>query len=125
VNTGMEYEDILMRNQELMAQIEQLHKKIAYLEEQAKEAHELTMRIMLERDKTERLCNDAKKSAEEWEDDALRLMKERNEALKERDEARRIAAYQYAKHSNYGDESFAMRNFFQFHKWEYLKEDGK
>ena len=44
---------------------------------------------------------------------------------KERDEARRIAAYQYAKHSNYGDESFAMKNFFQFHKWEYLKEDGK
>jgi hypothetical protein len=43
----------------------------------------------------------------------------------ERDEARRIAAYQYAKHSNYGDESFAMKNFFQFHKWEYLKEDGK
>jgi len=44
---------------------------------------------------------------------------------RERDEARRIAAYQYAKHSNYGDESFAMKNFFQFHKWEYLKEDGK
>ena len=43
----------------------------------------------------------------------------------ERDEARRIAAYQYAKHSNYGDESFAMKNFFQFHKWEYLKEDCK
>jgi len=43
----------------------------------------------------------------------------------ERDEARRIAAYQYAKHSNYGDESFAMKNFFQFHKWEYLKENGK
>jgi hypothetical protein len=47
------------------------------------------------------------------------------ELIKERDEARRIAAYQYAKHSNYGDESFAMKNFFQFHKWEYLKEDGK
>ena len=47
------------------------------------------------------------------------------DALRERDDARRIAAYQYAKHSNYGDESFAMRNFFQFHKWEYLKEDGK
>jgi uncharacterized coiled-coil DUF342 family protein len=61
MNTGMEYEDILMRNQELMAQIEQLHKKIAYLTEQA----------------------------ERWEDDALRLMKERNDALKERDEARR------------------------------------
>ena len=44
---------------------------------------------------------------------------------KERDEARRVAAYQYAKHSNYGDESFAMKNFFQFHKWEHLKEDGK
>jgi hypothetical protein len=47
------------------------------------------------------------------------------ELRKERDEARRIAAYQYAKHSNYGDESFAMKNFFQFHKWEYLKEDDK
>lgn len=47
------------------------------------------------------------------------------DALRERDEARRIAAYQYSKHSNYGDESFAMKNFFQFHKWEYLKEDGK
>jgi hypothetical protein len=47
------------------------------------------------------------------------------DALRERDDARRIAAYQYAKHSNYGDESFAMRNFFQFHKWEHLKEDGK
>jgi hypothetical protein len=47
------------------------------------------------------------------------------DALRERNEARRIAAYQYAKHSNYGDESFAMKNFFQFHKWEYLKEDGK
>jgi len=47
------------------------------------------------------------------------------ELRKERDDARRIAAYQYAKHSNYGDESFAMKNFFQFHKWEYLKEDGK
>jgi|694.fasta_scaffold00120_8 hypothetical protein len=55
MNTGMEYEDILMRNQELMAQTEQLHKKIAYLTEQA----------------------------ERWEDDALRLMKERNEALGE------------------------------------------
>ena len=51
--------------------------------------------------------------------DAIRLL------VKERDEARRIAAYQYSKHSNYGDESFAMKNFFQFHKWEYLKEDGK
>ena len=47
------------------------------------------------------------------------------DALRERDDARRIAAYQYAKHSNYGDESFAMRNFFQFHKREHLKEDGK
>ena len=51
--------------------------------------------------------------------DTIRLL------VKERDEARRIAAYQYSKHSNYGDESFAMKNFFQFHKWEYLKEDGK
>ena len=42
-------------------EIEQLQKKIAYLEEQA----------------------------ERWEEDALRLMKERNDALRERDEARR------------------------------------
>ena len=52
-------------------------------------------------------------------------IKEIERLRKERDEARRVAAYQYAKHSNYGDESFAMRNFFQFHKWEHLKEDGK
>jgi hypothetical protein len=42
-------------------EIEQLKKKITYLEEQA----------------------------ERWEDDALRLMEERNKALEERDEARR------------------------------------
>jgi hypothetical protein len=54
-----------------------------------------------------------------------RLRQEQNALRAERDEARRVAAYQYAKHSNYGDESFAMKNFFQFHKWEYLKEDGK
>ena len=54
-----------------------------------------------------------------------RLRQENATLTAERDEARRIAAYQYAKHSNYGDESFAMKNFFQFHKWEYLKEDGK
>ena len=34
--------------------------------------------------------DDAREQAERWEDDALRLMKERNEALKERDEARRM-----------------------------------
>lgn len=47
------------------------------------------------------------------------------ELERERDEARRIAAYQYAKHSNYGDESFAMKNFFQFHKWDCFKEVNK
>jgi hypothetical protein len=42
-------------------EIEQLHKKIAYLTEQV----------------------------DRWEDDALRLMEERNKALEERDEAKR------------------------------------
>ena len=57
--------------------------------------------------------------------DLERAQNEIKKLKQERDEARRIAAYQYSKHSNYGDESFAMKNFFQFHKWEYLKEDGK
>jgi len=61
-----------------------------------------------------------------WARKKLQQMADRIHILTtERDEARRIAAYQYSKHSNYGDESFAMKNFFQFHKWEYLKEDNK
>jgi hypothetical protein len=43
-------------------------------------------------------------------------MQERNEALKERDEARRIAAYQYAKHHN-GEEETLQNNFFKLNGW--------
>jgi hypothetical protein len=60
--------------------------------------------------------DDAREQAERWEDDALRLMQERNEALKERDEARRIAAYQYAKHHN-GEEETLQNNFFKLNGW--------
>ena len=60
--------------------------------------------------------DDAREQAERWEDDALRLMQERNEALKERDEARRIAAYQYAKHHN-GEEETLQNNFFKLKGW--------
>jgi hypothetical protein len=41
----------------------------------------------------------------------------------ERDEARRIAAYQYAKHHN-GDEDTLTRNFFAFRGWDCHKEKG-
>jgi uncharacterized coiled-coil DUF342 family protein len=41
----------------------------------------------------------------------------------ERDEARRIAAYQYAKHHN-GDEDTLVRNFFAFRGWDCHKEKG-
>lgn len=39
----------------------------------------------------------------------------------ERDEARRIAAYQYAKHHN-GDEDTLVRNFFEFRGWDCSKD---
>lgn len=48
------------------------------------EAADAIERLIKERD-------DAREQAERWEDDALRLMEERNKALEERDEARRIA----------------------------------
>ena len=38
------------------------------------------------------------------------------DALRERDEARRVAAYQYAKHHN-GDEDTLVKNFFEFRGW--------
>jgi hypothetical protein len=38
----------------------------------------------------------------------------------ERDEARRIAAYQYAKHHN-GDEDTLVKNFFEFRGWDCFK----
>jgi hypothetical protein len=47
------------------------------------------------------------------------------DALRERDEARRVAAYQYAKHHN-GDEGTLVKNFFEFRGWGcYKEEDDK
>jgi len=44
-------------------------------------------------------------------EEAIRTLRE------ERDEARRIAAHQYAKHHN-GDEDTLVKNFFEFRGWE-------
>ena len=46
------------------------------------EAADAIERLIKERD-------DSRDQAERWEDDALRLLKERNDAMEERDEARR------------------------------------
>jgi hypothetical protein len=75
VNTGMEYEDILMRNQELMAIINRL----------TIERDELVTKTY----KLEKERDDAREQEERFSDDALRLMHERNNALRERDAARR------------------------------------
>ena len=63
-----------MTNQELL-------NRIAELERDAEIKYENHKRIVA----------DLTEQAERWEDDALRLMEERNKALKERDEARREA----------------------------------
>jgi hypothetical protein len=53
-------------------------------------------------------------------DAAIRTIRRLRE---ERDEARRIAAYQYAKHHN-GDEDTLVKNFFEFRGWDCHKEKG-
>lgn len=64
--------------------------------------------------------DDAREQAERWEDDALRLMQERNTAERERDDARFAAAYQYAKHHN-GDLHTLMDNFCKLKGWEKIR----
>ena len=54
-------------------------------------------------------------------DEAIMLIER---LIVERDEARRVAAYQYAKHHN-GDEDTLVKNFFEFRGWDCFKEDGK
>jgi len=61
---------------------------------------------------------------EDWKECFTDLAKERDllwddleRVTKERDEARRIAAYQYAKHHN-GNEDTLVRNFFEFRGWD-------
>ena len=46
-------------------------------------------------------------------DEAIMLIER---LIVERDEARRVAAYQYAKHHN-GDEDTLVKNFFEFRGW--------
>ncbi len=73
-------------------EIEQLKKKITYLTEQV----------------------------DRWEDDALRLMKERNEALKERDEARR----EVCELKSYNFESkITPKAYAELRKWDCFKEE--
>ena len=84
MNTGMEYEDILMRNQELMAIINRL----------TIERDELVTKTY----KLEKERDDAREQEERFSDDALRLMHERNNALRERDEARREVCRNEANH---------------------------
>jgi hypothetical protein len=56
--------------------------------------------------------------AERWEDDALRLMQERNVALKERDDARRTVLLWLEEHCT-ADE---LADEIKQRGWEYLKE---
>ena len=86
---------------------------------------------------------DAEEQAERWEDDALRLMKERNEAMdevsllrstvtdlnieieqlrKERDEARREVCE--LKSHNF-EEKISPKAYAELRKWDCYKEDGK
>jgi chromosome segregation ATPase len=64
--------------------------------------------------------DEAREQAERWEDDALRLMQERNAAERERDDARFTAAHQYAKHHN-GDMQTLMDNFCKLKGWEKIR----
>ena len=64
--------------------------------------------------------DEARKEAESWQDDALRMMQERNFAERERDDARFAAAYQYAKHHN-GDMQTLMDNFCKLKGWEKIR----
>ncbi len=67
--------------------------------------------------------DEAREQAERWEDDALRLMQERNAAERERDDARFTAAYQYANHHN-GDLHTLMDNFCKLKGWEKIRFFG-
>jgi len=79
----------------------------------ARELEREIARITAERD-------EARKEAESWQDDALRMMQERNFAERERDDARFAAAYQYAKHHN-GDMQTLMDNFCKLKGWEKIR----
>ena len=75
----------------------------------ADEAAELIQRLTAERD-------EARRDAERWEDDALRLLNERNAAQRERDEARREVCYASTQ---------PPRECAVDRGWDCFKEDGK
>jgi chromosome segregation ATPase len=68
----------------------------------------------LERLRAER--DEARRDAERWEDDALRLLNERNAAQRERDEARREVCYASTQ---------PPRECAVDRGWDCFKEDGK
>ena len=106
-----------MTNQELL-------NRIAELERDAEIKYENHKRIVA----------DLTEQAERWEDDALRLMKERNEALKERDEARRSCC-EFAAMVDSADTVVMYVDSNRFHEiamrdmksrgWDCFKENGK
>jgi hypothetical protein len=66
--------------------------------------------------------DDAREQAERWEDDALRLMTERNKALEERDAARRaycMAAYRLDPKGESTPMSIAHQQ-----GWDCFRKDG-
>ena len=60
--------------------------------------------------------DEARRDAERWEDDALRLLNERNAAQRERDEARREVCYASTQ---------PPRECAEDRGWDCFKEDGK
>jgi chromosome segregation ATPase len=70
--------------------------------------------VEIERLRKER--DDAREQAERWEDDALRLLNERNAAQRERDEARREVCYASTQ---------PPRECAEDRGWDCYKEDGK
>jgi hypothetical protein len=74
----------MARGLQLIRRKGELRAEIARVEtELAERSAEMYFSLKRERD-------EARQDAERWEDDALRLLNERNAALKERDEARRM-----------------------------------
>ncbi len=81
----------------------------------ADEAAELIQRLTAERD-------EARRDAERWEDDALRLLNERNAAQRERDEARREVSF-LRPSVCLGAQT--AHEYADARGWECFKEDGK
>lgn len=73
----------------------------------------------------ERERDKAREQAELWEDDALRLMEERNKALKERDEARREICHYACGRELWSYKGTTPIEVAYHQGWNCFKEDGK